>query len=179
MDLQVLADTDKLAYILNEVANRKVSFKDLASKHWKNGNAKYDIVSLFDDIELRQSEVKNYVPNISQSHFKFDDSTTVIIKREYYQYLESGNLSLLLNLYSYFKADNLDISKITTVFSELNEKYRGNNTEGILERMTVAQKSILWIKKMKAINEMKKVVFKVIRKLTIPINIVGEIKILT
>jgi len=154
-----------------------VSFKDLGSKYWVNGNDKYDLVSLFDDIELRQSEVKNYIPSISQSHFKFDDSATIIIKRKYYQYLESGNLNLLLNLYSYFKADHLDISKITTVFSELNEKFNGNRTDDVINRMNIAKLDIWGIKKQIVLARVNQSIFRIIKRLTLPVTIVGKIEL--
>lgn len=176
MDLSILADPKQLAYLFKEVTKNRVTFKDLNTKHWDNRNDQYDNISLLENIDFNEGLINNYVPSKMQGHYKTDDSSMVIIKRMYYQYLVFGNLNLLVRIYDYSNTNKGDLLPLPELLTQLDNKFNGNRTEEVIKRMKMSKMNIWSIKKQITLERLNRSIFSLIKRLTMPVEIVGEIE---
>jgi hypothetical protein len=136
---EILLDENMLSTLFVMVAKSKLTFNDLRTKYRdKSGNAKYHKISILDNICLTKSELLKFNPIKQQSHYKNESTDEEIIRRTYYSFLETGNENYFKNIRYSAEAAKMDDSTVIALLHKFNQKYRGDRTAGVLNRMEFA-----------------------------------------
>jgi hypothetical protein len=136
---EVLLDENMLSMLFLMSVKNKLTFKDLRTKHRdKSGNAKYNEVSILDNICLNKSELLKFNPGKQHSHYKNESTDEDIIRRTYYAFLETGNEKYFNNIRHNAEAAMIDDSTVIALLHKFNQKYRGDRTTDVLNRMEFA-----------------------------------------
>lgn len=133
---ETLLDEGMLSTLFDISVKNKLSFYDLRTKkHDHNRNPKYTMVSVLDDIILKKSELLKYFPGKQYQHYKNDNSDEEIIRRTYFQYIQTGNRKYFKNIRNAAEAACMDETQVLNLIRKFNIKYRGDRTNDILHRM--------------------------------------------
>ncbi len=139
---EILLDENMLSTLFAMVAKSKLTFNDLRTKYRdKSGNAKYDKISILDNICLTKSELLKFNPGKQQSHYKNESTDEEIIRRTYYSFIETGNEKYFNNIRHSAEAAKIDDSTVITLMHKFNQKYRGDRTTDVLNRMEYSIKN--------------------------------------
>ena len=154
ISVETLVDAKKLAKIFQLSTRNKTTFLDNNTKSYdKNRNSQYSKVSLLADLPIETAEIGKLNQELRKTHYISDSVDENIIRQIYYRYLETGIKKYYRNFRSIAGIASIDERKLRNLVNKFNERYRGNRTDSIIQRMEMAQK---WCSKKSAshFNEM-------------------------
>jgi hypothetical protein len=142
INVETLLDSNKLAMLFQVSTYNKITFKDkLVKTGCKNNRPVYLETSVMDEIFIGMAEIGKLNPELRNNHYKYNNLIDEnIIRQIYYRYLETGNKKYLRNLWSIVGIAFIDKRKLTTLFIKFNQRYKGNRTDSIIQRMEFAVK---------------------------------------
>lgn len=162
--VEALIDRGKLASIFKISTINKITFNDtLNSTYDKNRNKRFQSISIIDDLEIDSAEIGKLNPELQTSHYKTKSIDETIMRQNYYMFLETGNKAYLKNLKSSSKVAGYDKSQLINFINSLNNRYNGNRTFEVYERMKLALRiekypsHINWVFRA-FVNELKSVI---------------------
>jgi hypothetical protein len=142
INIETLLDPRKLAMLFRISTFNKITFKDRTVKTGcKNKKPVYLETSVMDEILIETAEIGKLNPELQNHHYK--DNKMVdenIIRQIYYRYLETDNKKYFRNFRSYVGIASIDERKLVNLVIKFNERYRGNRTDSIKQRMEFAIK---------------------------------------
>ena len=142
INIGILRDQKMLAEIFQISTTNKIRFKDTQTKTFnKDRNVKYEEVSVIDGLPIETAEIGRLNLELKSNHYK--DNKMVdenIIRQIYYRYLETGNKKYFRNFMSIVSIASIDERKLKNLVIKFNERYKGNRTNAIIQRMEFATK---------------------------------------
>lgn len=142
MDIYIgtLRDQKMLAEIFRISTTNKIKFKDTQAKTFnEDRNVKYEEVSVIDGLPIETAEIGRLNLELKNNHYK--DNKMVdenIIRQIYYRYLETGNKRYFRNFRSIAGIASIDERKLVNLVTKFNQRYKGNRTDSIIQRMEFA-----------------------------------------
>lgn len=139
INVESLLDQGKLANIFKISTNNKITFKDTTVRTYdKNRNKHLQSINIIDDLDIETADIGQLNPGIQTSHYKNKSIDENIMRQNYYMFLETGNKRYLRNFKSSGSLAGYNEIKIAEFILRLNEKYNGNRTPEVNNRMKFA-----------------------------------------
>jgi hypothetical protein len=141
LDIRVesLIDRGKLASIFKISTINKITFKDtLKSTFDDNRNKKLQNISIIDDLDIDTAEIGKLNPELRATHYKTKSIDEIIMRQNYYMFLETGNKAYFKNFKASSSVAGYDKGQLLIFIGRLNSRYNGSRTSEIQERMDYA-----------------------------------------
>jgi hypothetical protein len=133
---EILLDEEMLATIFEMSVKNKLTFYDLREKTVDhNRNAKYQKVSLLDNINLSKAELLKFEAPKQRQHYKTENTDEEILRKTYYLFLETGNEKYFRNIRHNADAAHLNNATLLSLIQKFNQRYRGDRLPIVLDRM--------------------------------------------
>lgn len=133
---EILLDEKMLASLFDLSVKNKLTFFDLREKMYDhNRNAKFKKVSLMDNLNLDKSELLKFDSPRHRQHYKIENTDEDILRKTYYQFLETGNVKYYKNIRNNAEAAQINNAKVLTLLNKFNQRYRGDRLPVIMDRM--------------------------------------------
>ncbi len=143
INVETLTDSKKLAKIFIESTLNKITFKDTDKKTIdKNRNSHFQEVSVIDDLPIETAKIGNMNPELRNNHYKTVAIDESIMRQNYYLFLESGNKKYFHNFKSSSTLAGIKGTQLENFIVRLNQRYKGNRTHDIHQRMQFAMRKI-------------------------------------
>lgn len=143
INVETLLDPRKLASIFKISAINKITFKDTTSSTFDiNRNKKFESISIIDDLDIESAEIGELNTEMRTSHYNSQSVDENIMRQNYYMYLETGNKQYFRNFKSSSAVAGYNANQLLNFVSKHNNRYNGNRTKEIQNRMDFALSSI-------------------------------------
>lgn len=141
INAETLKDSKKLAKIFELSTRNKTTFLDKNTLSYdKNRNLQFSKVNLLSDLPIETAEIGKLNPELRKSHYISDSVDENIIRQIYYRYLETGNKKYFRNFRSIAGIASINERELVNIVTKFNERYKGNRTDSIIQRMVFATK---------------------------------------
>jgi len=143
ISVESLLDAGKLSKIFIVSTKNKITFKDTSSNTFDNNrNKKYQTISIIDDLNIETAEIGILNPEMHVSHYKNQSVDENIMRQNYFLFLETGNRKYFRNFISSSRVAGYSTSQLLNFLHKHNNRYNGNRTQKIHDRMDFAIRSI-------------------------------------
>jgi hypothetical protein len=141
ISVETLLDPQKLATIFHLSTKHKITFQNQRVKTYdENRNPKFMNVSILDDLPLKSAEIGILNQKLNKYHYKTDSVDESIIRQNYYKFLETCNPEYFRILKESGKVAGLGKQEILALIKKFNDRYKGNRTLVVQEKMDYAIK---------------------------------------
>lgn len=141
INIETLLDQRKLAAIFLLSTLNKITFQDQTVKMYdENRNPHFLKVSILDNLAIESAEIGKLNDSLRINHYKTESVDENILRQNYYRFLETGNPEYLHNLKASGKVAGFNKDQLVVFIGRFNNKYMGNRTKEILQRMENALK---------------------------------------
>lgn len=143
INVETLLDHGKLASIFKISTINKITFKDTSlSTFDQNRNKQYQDISIIDDLNIDTADIGKLNLELRLSHYKNPSVDENIMRQNYFLFLETGNKKYFRNFKSSSAVAGYNRIQLANFISKHNNRYNGNRTWEIHERMEFALGSI-------------------------------------
>lgn len=133
---EILLDKGMLAKIFELSVKNKLTFYDLRGKVYDhNRNAKYEKVTLMDNLNLDTSELLQFESPRYHQHYRNENTDEDILRKTYYLFLETGNEKYYRNIQHSAEAARINDATLLSLIKKFNLRYRGDRPPLLLDRM--------------------------------------------
>lgn len=143
INIETLLNQKELARIFQVSTANKITFLDRETKTYdENRNPHWSGISIVDDLPIKSIEIGRLNKDLLVNHYKTGNIDENIMRQNYYKFLESGNRKYFQNFKASGSVAGYNRELMGQFIKKFNNKYNGNRTSEITDRMEYAVRSI-------------------------------------